>query len=137
MRIEIQMMRKTLSYLLSVLLLLAVCQLAGAQQKTGNQTTSEQIKISVAKLGVGEKARGTITLNSGAKVKGYVAQAGDDDFVIRDRKTDAPTTIRYADVAKVQSDKGHSKARNLGLGIAIGAGGFLAALLIAFSRLND
>jgi len=71
------MMRKTLAYLLSVLLLVAVCQVAGAQQKTGNQTTSvEQIKISVAKLGTGAKARGTITLNSGAKVKGYVAQAG-------------------------------------------------------------
>ena len=132
------MMRKTLSYLLSVLLLAAVCQVAGAQQKTGNQTTSvEQIKISVAKLGTGAKARGTITLNSGAKVKGYVAQAGDDDFVIRDRKTDAPTTIRYADVAKVQADKGHSKARNLGLGIAIGAGAFLGILLIAFSQLNN
>jgi len=132
------MMRKTLAYLLSVLLLVAVCQVAGAQQKTGNQTTSvEQIKISVAKLGTGAKARGTITLNSGAKVKGYVAQAGDEDFVIRDRKTDAPTTIRYADVAKVQADKGHSRARNLGLGIAIGAGAFLGILLIAFSRLND
>jgi len=131
-------MRKTLAYLLSVLLLVAVCQVAGAQQKTGNQTTSvEQIKISVAKLGTGAKARGTITLNSGAKVKGYVAQAGDEDFVIRDRKTDAPTTIRYADVAKVQADKGHSRARNLGLGIAIGAGAFLGILLIAFSRLND
>ena len=132
------MMRKTLAYLLSVLLLVAVCQVAGAQQKTGNQTTSvEQIKISVAKLGTGAKARGTITLNSGAKVKGYVAQAGDEDFVIRDRKTDAPTTIRYADVAKVQADKGHSRARNLGLGIAIGAGAFLGILLIAFSQLNN
>jgi len=131
-------MRKTLAYLLSVLLLVAVCQVAGAQQKTGNQTTSvEQIKISVAKLGTGAKARGTITLNSGAKVKGYVAQAGDEDFVIRDRKTDAPTTIRYADVAKVQADKGHSRARNLGLGIAIGAGAFLGILLIAFSQLNN
>ena len=130
-------MRKTLSYLLSLLLLLAVCQTAGAQQ-TGNQATSvEQIKISVTKLGVGEKARGTVTLNSGAKIMGYVSQAGDEDFVIRDRKTNAATTIRYADVAKVQADKGHSKAKHLGIGIGIGVGAFLAVLLIAFSRLND
>lgn len=131
-------MKKTLSCLLSLLLLLAVCQIAGAQQPTGNQTNSlEQIKISVAKLGVGEKARGTVTLNSGAKIKGYVSQAGDEDFVIRDRKTNAPTTIRYADVAKVQADKGHSKAKHLGLGIGIGVGAFLGILLIVFSRLND
>jgi hypothetical protein len=132
------MMRKTLSCLLSLLLLLAVCQIAGAQSQIGNQVTSvEQIKIGVAKLGVGEKARGTVTLNSGAKIKGYVAQAGDEDFVIRDRKTNAPTTIRYADVGKVQADKGHSKAKHLGIGIGIGVGAFLAVLLIAFSRLND
>jgi hypothetical protein len=131
-------MKKTLSCLLSLLLLLAVCQIAGAQQPTGNQTNSlEQIKISVAKLGVGEKARGTVTLNSGAKIKGYVSQAGDEDFVIRDRKTNAPTTIRYADVAKIQADRGHSKAKHLGLGIGIGVGAFLGILLIVFSRLND
>jgi hypothetical protein len=131
-------MKKTLSCLLSLLLLLAVCQIAGAQQPTGNQTNSlEQIKISVAKLGVGEKARGTVTLNSGAKIKGYVSQAGDEDFIIRDRKTNAPTTIRYADVAKVQADRGHSKAKHLGLGIGIGVGAFLGILLIVFSRLND
>jgi len=131
------MMRKNLSCLLSLLLLLTVCQTVGAQQ-TGNQATSaEQIKIRVAKLGVGEKARGAITLKSGAKTKGYVSRAGDEDFVIRDRKTDAPTTIRYADVAKVQADKGHSKAKHLGIGIGIGVGAFLAVLLIAFSRLND
>ncbi len=29
-------------------------------------------------------------------------QAGDETFVIRDRKTDAPTTIRYADVAGLE-----------------------------------
>ena len=131
-------MKKTVSCLLSLLLLLVVCQTGGAQQPAGNQATSvEQIKIGVAKLGVGEKARGTITLSSGAKIKGYVSQAGDEDFVIRDRKTNAPTTIRYADVAKVQADKGHSKAKHLGIGIGIGVGAFLAVLLIAFSRLND
>ena len=101
------------------------------------QPTVDQIRIQVAKLGIGAKARGTITMNTGAKVKGYIYSVGDEDFVIRDKKTDAPTTIRYADVAKVSSDKGHSLARNLGLGIAIGAGAFLAVILIVFASLND
>ncbi len=41
-------------------------------------------------------------MKDGSKTKGYVYRAGEDDFIIRDRKTDAPTTIRYADVAKVK-----------------------------------
>src|SRR5882724_5952787 len=130
---------KTISWLLLMALLLGpAARTFGAGQKTDKQpATIEQIKIQVAKLGVGEKARATITLKDGTKTKGYLYRAGDDDFVIRDRKTDAPTTISYADVARVQPDKGHSKAKHLALGIGIGVGAFLGILLIAFSRLQD
>jgi hypothetical protein len=130
---------KTISWLLLVVLLLApAARTFGAGQKPDKQAaTIEQIKIQVARLGVGEKARATITLKNGTKTKGYLFRAGDDDFVIRDRKTDAPTTIRYADVAKVKPDKGHSKAKHLGLGIGIGAGAFLGILLAVFAHLND
>jgi len=79
----------------------------------------------------------TITTKDGAKVKGYVYSAGDDDFVMRDRQTDTPTTVRYADVAKVHRDGGHSTAKHLGLGIGIGVGAFLGVLLIVFASLND
>ena len=130
---------KTVSWLLLIaLLFVPTARTLGAGQKTDKQpATIEQIKIQVARLGVGDKARATITRKDGTKVKGYVYTAGDDEFVIRDRKTDAPTTIRYADVARVQADKGHSTAKHLGLGIGIGVGAFLGILLIVFSRLND
>ena len=106
---------KKISLVLSLLLLLApVTQTLGAGQKTARQaTTKEPIRSRVAKLGVRSKARATITLNDGAKVKGYVYSAGDEDFVIRDRKTDAPTSIRYADVKKIDDNRGHSLARNI------------------------
>jgi hypothetical protein len=99
--------------------------------------SADQAKVQVAKLGLGEKARATITLKNGTKVKGYVARADENDFVIRDRKTDTPTTISYSDVAKVEKNKGHSTARNLGLGIGIGVGAFLAVIAITFAHLND
>jgi hypothetical protein len=117
---------------------IVVVRFAGAHpQKQQTASSTDQIKVHVAKLGVGEKARGTVTLKDGTKVKGYVYRAGDDDFVIRDRNTNAATTIRYADVAKVKPDRGHSTAKHLGLGIGIGVGAFLAILLIVFSQLND
>ena len=107
-----------------------------AQQSNSDGTTLEKVKAKVAKLGTGEKAKATVILKDGTKIKGYIGQAGNDDFVVRDRKTDSPTTIRYSDVSKVESNKGHSTARNLGMGIGIGAGAFLGILLIAIARLD-
>jgi hypothetical protein len=133
------MLKKYSTWLLVGLLMLipAVQPAGGDTQKQENAPSIDQIRVHVAKLGIGEKARATITMKDGAKTKGYVYRAGDDDFVIRDRKTDAPTTIRYADVAKVKPDRGHSTAKHLALGIGIGVGAFLAILLAVFAHLND
>jgi hypothetical protein len=127
---------KIVSWLMAGLLLLApALQTVNARTKNNSQTSSiDQIKIQVAKLGIGDKARATITTRNGAKTKGYVFSAGDDDFVMRDRKTDAPTTIRYADVVKIERNQGHSMARNIAIGVGIGAGALLAAILIVIAR---
>jgi hypothetical protein len=96
----------------------------------------EQIKIKVAKLGVGEKAKATVFLRDGRKIKGYIAQAGEEDFVVRDRRTDAASTVRYLDVTKVDSNRGHSTARNIAIGVGIGVGAFLAILAITIAHLD-
>jgi len=127
---------RTVSWLLTALLLLApAAQTFGAGQKADKQTSPiEKIKIKVAKLGVGEKARATITTNDGAKIKGYVYRAGDDDFEMRDRKTNAATTIRYVDIAKVDGERGHSVARNVLIIAAIGTAIVLASVYFAIAR---
>ena len=128
-------MKQYLTCLLASLLLISTLALPVAA-KQGDTPTVESIKIKIAKLGVGSKAKATAYLKNGTKIKGYIAQAGDDEFVLRDRKTDAATTIRYVDVAKVESNRGHSTARNLGLGIAIGAGALLITILAVISSLD-
>ena len=127
------MLRKYSSWLLAVLVLIVPATQVMARDP---QITAEQAKIQVAKIGLGEKARAKITLKDGKKIKGYISRADENDFVIRDRKTDAATTINYADVAKVERSRGHSTARNLGIGIGIGAGAFLAILLISLAHLD-
>src|SRR6266571_1651830 len=123
---------KRISFLLVLLLLLTpLAQAFAAGQKANNL---EHVKRSVAKLGVGSKARATITLNNGAKVKGYVYSAGDEDFVIRDRKTDAATTIRYADVKKIDDNRGHSLARNILIAVGIGVAVALTSVYLAIAR---
>jgi hypothetical protein len=133
------MLKKHLSWLLSGLLLLCVVTqpVAAGKQDDKKPVTIETIKSQVAKIGVGEKAKATITKKDGTKTKGYIARADEDDFVIRDRKTDAPTTIRYSDVAKVERNRGHSTAKHVALGVSIGVGAVIATLLIIFASLND
>ena len=109
---------------------------AATRQVDPQAATVEKVKGKIAKLGVGSKAKATIRLKDGSKTKGYIAQAGEDNFVIRDRKTDAPTTIRYADVAKVEENRGHSTARNLGIGIGIGVGALLLVIAVSIAALD-
>jgi hypothetical protein len=121
---------KKISCLLTLLLILApIAQVAAQTQKD-----LEQVKKNVAKLGVGSKAKVTITLHNDTKVKGYVYRAGDEDFVVRDRKTDAPTTIRYADVYTVDDNRGHRNAMLALIFVTIGAAVTIAAIYGAIAR---
>ncbi len=96
----------------------------------------EQVKGKVARAGLGEKARVTVKLKNGTKVKGYVSEARDGEFVVRDRKTDGPTTIRYDDVAKVEINRGHSTAKNVTIGVVAGVGAVILTLAILFASLD-
>ena len=120
---------KKLSYLLTLVLILTPIAHVAAQ--TG--TNLEHVKKNVAKLGVGSKAKATVTLNNGTKVKGYVYSAGDEDFVVRDSKTDSPTTIRYADVKNVDDNRGHRNAKLAALFVGIGAAVTLALVFGAIA----
>ena len=120
---------KRISCLLTLLLILAPIAQVAAQ----TQNNFEKARKNVAKLGVGSKAKATITLNDGSKVKGYVYSAGNDDFVIRDKKTDAATTIRYADVKNVDDERGHRNAKLAVLFVGIGAAVAIAAVFGAIA----
>jgi len=129
-------MRTYLNCLLASVLFVASISIPVAAQQSNSEGTLDRVKAKVAKLGVGEKSKATVILKDGTKKKGYIGQAGADDFVLRDRKTDSPTTIRYSDVSKVESNKGHSTARNLAIGIGIGAGALLAIIFITIAHLD-
>ena len=118
-----------LTYLLTLLLILMPIAHVAAQ----TQTDLEHVKKNIAKLGVGSKAKTTVTLNNGTKVKGYVYSAGDEDFVVRDRKTDSPTTVRYADVKNVDDNRGHSIAKLAVLFVGIGAAVTMVAVFGAIA----
>jgi hypothetical protein len=125
-----------LSCLISGLLMLGpATELVNAGQTGDKQaTTIETIKSKIAQLGVGAKAKATVILKDGTKKKGYVARTSEQDFVIRDRKTDLASTISYADVISIDNNRGHSTAKHIGIGVGIGVGAFLATVLIILVR---
>jgi hypothetical protein len=131
-------MQKTyLNYLLAALLVVSPLALtASAAPKAQKRPSAEEVKVKVARLGTGSKARATVWTSSGTKVKGYVSQAGENDFVMRDRKTDAPTTISYADVVKFDRNQGHSTAKWVTIGAVAGVGTFIIILFATIAHLD-
>jgi hypothetical protein len=132
-------MFKTLLSLMLVGLLVHGVNAAPVLAAQGNNDAQaiEKVRLKVAKIGVGEKARATVRMKNGTKIKGFISQAGQDDFTIRDRNTGEPTTVSYRDVIKVEDNRGHSTLRNVLIGVGLGAGALLAVLLITFATLED
>jgi maltose-binding protein MalE len=131
------MLKNYLIFSMAVLLAFGAIAPTVTAASKGQRLTTEEVKSKVFKLGTGSKAKATVWLADGRKVKGYVSQAGDEDFVMRDRKTDAPTTVRYADVVKFERNNGHSTAKWAGIGAGIGVGAFVLILVAIFANLND
>ncbi|MCA1814807.1 MAG: hypothetical protein LC746_00080 [Acidobacteria bacterium] len=133
------MLKKVLT---AALACLVVAVQAGARpadvgQGARDAQSSADVRAKLDRAGTGEKARVTVWLKDGAKHKGYVSEKRDAAFVLRDRKTDAPTIIAYDSVSKVDINRGHSTARNTGLGVGIGAGAVLLTLAILLASLDD
>lgn len=119
-------MRSALIFLLSSLL---VFQTAVAQE-SANGTRIEQI---VAELPA--NAHVAIHLTSGNTVRGHVASAGDNNFVLRPDDRSSPQTIAYAQVSSVDQIKGHSTKKWIIIGVvaAVAVVGTIAAV-VAFNH---
>src|SRR5439155_20163733 len=59
-----------------------------------------------ASLGVWRNARVEVKLRDSTKLKGYISAAETDSFTIADSKTDATSTVRYAEVSEVKKAGG-------------------------------
>jgi hypothetical protein len=115
------MLRKVLSLTL-VALLINVCGLmpvrAGARV-VGQTRNVEKVRENIRKLGVGASARVELKLWDGRRLKGYLREAREDDFIVADAKTGAETTVTYAQVRQVKGSNTLTAAK-VGLTIAKG-----------------
>jgi hypothetical protein len=127
------MFKTILSLLLTTLLIICVgAQTAQAETKAEKQARfTEKVKTGISKLGVGEKARVELKLKDKSKLRGYIAEAGDDDFVVTDPTAGTTTRVTYDQVQTV-------KGNNLSTGAKIAIGlGILAAILTIWLILEN
>ncbi len=133
------MIRKLLACALVVLVAqtqLAVPALAATKAGKNLQSPAD-VKLKLDRAGIGERARVTVWTKAGAKTKGYVSERREAEFVVRDRKTDAPTIISYDDVTKLDINRGHSTARNVTIGVVAGVRAVLLTLGLLIASLDD
>lgn len=123
------MFRTFLSLILTVLLMQGVIVAPIYAAQVNNEAQAlEKVRLKVAKIGLGDKARATVRMKDGRKIKGFIAQAGANDFTVRDRKTGEQSLILYSDVSRVEDNRGNNILRN----VLIGAGSAGAVLLVLF-----
>ncbi|HKO63371.1 MAG TPA: hypothetical protein VJV03_19565 [Pyrinomonadaceae bacterium] len=114
------MFKKILSVVLvGFLFSVAGARLAYAGSREEKQTRfAEKVRDSINKLGIGEDARIEVKLRNKTKLKGYISEAGPHSFVIIDKKTNAASTVTYAQVAQVKGNN-LSRAAEIALGVGV------------------
>jgi len=131
-------MRKSLATLLMVLLINLTCAVAAfaAPQSDRDARALEKVKEKIALVSPRPRARIQVKLRSGRKLKGYVTETTNDDFLLSDSRTSTSERIRYADVRQVKGASGeeHSGLRKASSIVAIAAGGLLIVLVVAVLR---
>jgi hypothetical protein len=110
---------------LSLALVALVINLVGLRPATatpgqGTGTPQiEKVKENIRKLGTGSEARVEVKLQDNRKLKGYIKEAGEDNFVVVNEKTGAATTVDYSQVKQVKGSNRLTAAK-VGLNIAKG-----------------
>ncbi|CAN5758741.1 hypothetical protein BH20ACI4_BH20ACI4_23930 [soil metagenome] len=123
-------MKKILALMLAVLLtqtLFVNQTFAGTKE----EKFTGKVKTEIAKLGTGTDAKIKVKLKDGTKIKGYVMEAGEDQFVVMNTKTGQAVPVAYPQVGQVKGNNLSS-----GVAIAIGVAAAIIFLIILGSSLK-
>jgi hypothetical protein len=116
---ENAMRHKLRSMIVCNLILGLVCyspSLVNAQSKEVQRT--ERVKTAIAELGTGTNARIKLELRDKRKIKGFVSEAGQDNFTVVDEITGAAIPVQYPQVTKVKGDNLSTKTK-IAIGFAV------------------
>ncbi len=98
---------------------------------TKEEKFSEKMKTEISKIGTGQDAKVKLKLKDGTKIKGYIMEANENQFVVMNTKTGQALPVAYPQV-------GQAKGNNLSTGvvIVIGVAVLIAVVFIVGSSLK-
>ena len=128
-------MKNTLSLALGLLLLYSLSpgrrSAANALSENEKKTlVSQRVKAEVAQFGAGKSSVVQVVLYDKTKYKGYIAEVGEEFFVVADAKTGRTALIGYSEVKGI---KGNNLSTGAKIGIGVGAAA-AAAIIIGVIR---
>jgi hypothetical protein len=128
------MLKKILCLILAAMLInLTTVNFAYADSKAEKEAKFvEKVKTNIIKLGTGIDAKVRIKLKDGTKLRGFVSQINNNNFVVVDEKTGRATEVPYPNAKQV-------KGNNLSTGvtIAIGVAIFLVVVCLIGAYADD
>ncbi len=106
-----------------------VIALAGPSEES---KSALKVRAQIAKLGVGEQARLEVKLKDQRKLKGYIREVRDSEFILVEEYDGNAITIPYSEV-----QQGKGKNLTAGTRILIAVGVFIGVMLLVAIALND
>jgi hypothetical protein len=125
------MLKNALSlWMVIVLLQVAIRPGVAASRGDNSEAQVNKVKADIAKRGLGEKATVRVKLRNKEELKGYIAEAGEDRFLLTVSKINESVPVAYSDVLEVKSQ---SLASNVMFWIGAGALATGVVAVMAFS----
>lgn len=130
------MFKTNLTMMLTVLLVnLAFAPMVFAKSEAKNKEEKfiEKLQSNIQKQGVGVNSKIKLKLKDGTKLKGYISEINDNEFVVVDEKNGQNVSVVYPQVGQAKGNN-WSQKQLIGL-IAITA--FIAFVVIAVATAKD
>jgi hypothetical protein len=117
-------MKKILSFMLTVLLMQTFFVHQTFAETKAEEFTGK-VRTEIAKLGTGMDAKIKVKLKDGTKIKGYIMEAGENQFTVMNSKTGQAVPVPYPQVGQV-------KGNNLSTGtiVILGAVALVVVLVV-------
>ena len=123
-------MKKVISLSL-VVLLMQLFFVRPSFAGTKEENFAEKVKTEILKLGIGPDAKVKIKLKDGTKIKGYIAESNENQFLVIDSKTNQPVPVSYS---KVKQAKGNNLSSGAIVIIGVTAVIILLYVLVATAK---
>lgn len=129
------MLKKYVTIFVTILILnlsLSTLVFAGTKDEKSAAKT-EEVKLNIAKLGTGKDTKINVKLKDGTKLKGYISEVNENNFVVTNHKSGVSTEVPYANAKQVKGNNLSTGAKvAIGVGIAVAV--IAIVVLIALPR---